>query len=1163
MLNLIYEGGFTMPFVKSKAKLFLIAILVLGLVGTASAQDLIMEMQANPLITGNYTNSFADDGYLFVTTGNGLAIFDVSLPATPVMISEIATAGISTGLYYDFEQYVYVADGYNGLVVIDVSDMANPFVAAQIGLGGRARDIFPDPANARIFIAMEEAGVAIVDITDPLNPSLEDTYTTDIDRAAGLAYADDILYIGDLIQLQSVNVSTYPSTQISLYPNTTGDNYLGLWLTGNVLYATNGNDGMDEFTVSAGYFTFVTTHTLPGYCQFISGLANGNLAIAARGTGINLFDPVAGSNFPIPTTAPAQGCCTFDNTIYAGVSYAGVAPGVTGFDIITTSVIGGYYIEGGPRNIFVMGDIAYIADYDAGLKTFDVSDPRNPVELGTGAIEDDWAYDVAVVGDYAFVVAFFSGLHVFDVSTPANPIEVGTYPVTQQGSRACALYTNNYLIMVHYDLGIAKFDITNPMNPGLVGTWVATTGEPRDVVVDETEGFAFVADYGETTDDGVDVWDISGVPTAPIDQYPIENCRSVAVLADYLYAGGNDGILHFFSVSGAGMLTHLNQYQTVNDIHGLAVDNLYYVYAANWEKGMEVVYAIDPANPEQAAYVETQGFGKAACYHDNFIYIADSYSFYIYALGGAVEVTLPDIEAAAGSALVIPVTVTETTGLNILSANMTITYDLEILNIDTFDAAGTMMEIANWIITPNLTPGSAILGGWASPPTFVPLTGSGTLINFTGMVDAGAAVGETTDLTFTYFIFGEGRPVAYTYNGSVTVIAQYTISGTVTYYDPANPNAVPDVDVDLSGFAVLSYTTGGDGYYEFTDLGPGYYEVDLHKMGGVNNAVDFSDAVYAAQAAVGLITFTPHQTIAGDVYGGTGMTFDDAVYIAQFSVGLITQFQQAAAHQSDWAFDPWGMEYDPLSGDEIQDYTAILYGDCYTSWSPTVVASAVTETKNNLLSVEKESYSEGDIIYVNVHFAGDQPVDGVDNCFLQFEMSYNPSQVSFEAAHLTDLTQNWTQVINNNEPGLIKGGAFYTQQVTLDHTGDIMMRLEFKAKKAIKEIPVSLTSYQTTNSNVYQASFPETYYLAQNHPNPFNAGTVIRYYVPIEGNVTLDVYNSLGQKVRSLVNSVQTGYQEKVFNGRDDNGVDLASGIYFYQIRVNNYRQTMKMVLVR
>jgi len=98
------------------------------------------------------------------------------------------------------------------------------------------------------------------------------------------------------------------------------------------------------------------------------------------------------------------------------------------------------------------------------------------------------------------------------------------------------------------------------------------------------------------------------------------------------------------------------------------------------------------------------------------------------------------------------------------------------------------------------------------------------------------------------------------------------------------------------------------------------------------------------------------------------------------------------------------------------------------------------------------------------------------------------------------------------------------------------------------------------------ATLPTEFALEQNYPNPFNPTTKIPYALPKATHVTVEVYNVLGQKVRTLVNEDQeAGAQVVEWNGRDSNGNAVSSGMYFYKINAGNgfFVETRKMVLLK
>jgi len=88
--------------------------------------------------------------------------------------------------------------------------------------------------------------------------------------------------------------------------------------------------------------------------------------------------------------------------------------------------------------------------------------------------------------------------------------------------------------------------------------------------------------------------------------------------------------------------------------------------------------------------------------------------------------------------------------------------------------------------------------------------------------------------------------------------------------------------------------------------------------------------------------------------------------------------------------------------------------------------------------------------------------------------------------------------------------------------------------------------------------------LAGNYPNPFNPTTTISFEMASEGNVVIEVYSVKGQLVRKLVNGVRgAGVHKIVWDGRDDAGRGVSSGVYFYRMVTGDYKNVKKMVMVK
>ena len=103
------------------------------------------------------------------------------------------------------------------------------------------------------------------------------------------------------------------------------------------------------------------------------------------------------------------------------------------------------------------------------------------------------------------------------------------------------------------------------------------------------------------------------------------------------------------------------------------------------------------------------------------------------------------------------------------------------------------------------------------------------------------------------------------------------------------------------------------------------------------------------------------------------------------------------------------------------------------------------------------------------------------------------------------------------------------------------------------------------SNNLGIAAQPCHIMLYQNYPNPFNSSTYIIYTLPQETNVSLIIYNMLGEKVKTLHSNQlhKSGYYHMYWDGKNDLGRTVASGVYIYQLRTKSSVKTKKMVLIR
>ncbi len=127
----------------------------------------------------------------------------------------------------------------------------------------------------------------------------------------------------------------------------------------------------------------------------------------------------------------------------------------------------------------------------------------------------------------------------------------------------------------------------------------------------------------------------------------------------------------------------------------------------------------------------------------------------------------------------------------------------------------------------------------------------------------------------------------------------------------------------------------------------------------------------------------------------------------------------------------------------------------------------------------------------------------------------------------------------------------------------------------VHSVSSSLESYVGTASPVFlntptdvqeisNGNMPSTFELSQNYPNPFNPTTEIDFSLPTKSKVDLAVYDVLGRKVNDLVNeSLPAGTYAVEWNGKDQAGDQVASGVYFYKLTAGDYSSSKKMVLLK
>jgi hypothetical protein len=163
----------------------------------------------------------------------------------------------------------------------------------------------------------------------------------------------------------------------------------------------------------------------------------------------------------------------------------------------------------------------------------------------------------------------------------------------------------------------------------------------------------------------------------------------------------------------------------------------------------------------------------------------------------------------------------------------------------------------------------------------------------------------------------------------------------------------------------------------------------------------------------------------------------------------------------------------------------------------------------------------------------------------------------YQLTNLTDMT-----MVEHEADGQLRVLIYDISTRSIASGLSNVLRIDGQAELVDAQVANYRGSMMTHRINT--TALPESFSLSQNYPNPFNPETVIEFALPQTAEMTLEVYNVAGQKVTTVISGALTaGYHRITFDGRDDYGNQLASGVYLYRLSTNGYSETRKMILVK
>jgi len=398
--------------------------------------------------------------------------------------------------------------------------------------------------------------------------------------------------------------------------------------------------------------------------------------------------------------------------------------------------------------------------------------------------------------------------------------------------------------------------------------------------------------------------------------------------------------------------------------------------------------------------------------------------------------------------------------------------------------------------------------------------------------------------------------------------ASYSVSGAVNYY--SNDNAVADATVKTTGFAAYSGQTDASGQFTIDYLVNKNFVLAPEKIGGMGTSVDPYDAALILQSAVGQATLTPYQKIAGDITLNGEVTPFDASYILRLYVGSITSYPTGKdwkfvtsdflVDDSNWASAPGSISYSPLDADQTgQNFKAFALGDVSGNWGVLKLAKIQGTANIDVLSrVTEKTKTISYDIYLNHETAvlsGGFKI-AVDNSRYRV-IAVRAGEILAGCQFVSNISDNLAAFAFANGYPIQGDGVVATLdlEIVKDEIPGISP-LQFN-DVTLNEgtISIQINGQPFSKEN----SLPSRYALNQNYPNPFNPVTAITFDLPEYSKVTITVFDLLGKEVARLVDGPMNAGSHSI----QFNGANLASGVYFYQIKAQHFTSVKKMILLK
>jgi hypothetical protein len=527
---------------------------------------------------------------------------------------------------------------------------------------------------------------------------------------------------------------------------------------------------------------------------------------------------------------------------------------------------------------------------------------------------------------------------------------------------------------------------------------------------------------------------------------------------------------------------------------------------------------------------------------------------------------------------VVPLHLNNPNNIGVEGVMLEMEFDTTILSLQNISFENTLLESFNYQIQQNVENNVLYLWLYSTSALF---SGSGVILNFNFLVLPNAVEGSQTTIMISQATVNEIEAIGNSCNFSI--INYYGINGTINYFSSQLP--IANAVVMIVGNESNSISTNLNGQYQLLSNPSGNYFSTVSKSGDLGGLSSL-DASRIARFGVGLYELNCYQQIAADVTLNGEITATDASRVARYVVGLLNSLNTSNKH---WVFSTgdalnctnWppiqysaNYQYQPLQSDLWnQDYTGIRLGDVTGNWNSVRQENG----RNVFVSLPNIEAEQGSQVSVPIYIENAEDMEAID-----IKIQYDSVILQAVSGNLNAsvLQNSFAYQINVSQPGIVTI-SLYSISVPYSGNGNIF-NLVFQVSGevgqvsdlAFIELNINEADYlaNTTNGGITvlasntgeQVLILQKSALLGNYPNPFNPETAIHFYLEKTSKVTLSIFNVKGQLIRTILqNELETGYHSINWNGKDGKQKELPSGIYFYQIKTENFSEIKKALLIK